>query len=127
MCKNRFGILDDLYNELVSEGIDDVKMIGINGYQYIEDSYVCMICDPNFPCNNCDGPIILPWTQDIDDDEDGDGEVWDQWNATIRDLVIVGRNGEELARINLTYNNPDPDSTCGENYETIKNLILSFR
>lgn len=127
MCKNRFGILDDLYNELIAEGIDDVKMIGINGYQYIEDSYVCMICDPYFECNNCDGPIILPWTQDIDEDGDGDGEVWNQWNATIRDFVIVGRNGEELARINLTYNNPDPDSTCGENYETIKNLILSFR
>ena len=73
-----------------------------------------MICDPNFPCNNCDGPIIL-WTQDVDEDGDGDGEVWEQWNATIRDFVIVGRNGEELARINLTYNNPDPDSTCGEN------------
>ena len=54
-------------------------------------------------------------------------QFWDQWNATIRDFVIVGRNGEELTRINLTYNNPDPDSTCGENYETIKNLILSFR
>ena len=54
MCKNRFGILDDLYNELIAEGIDDVKMIGINGYQYIEDSYVCMICDPYFECNNCD-------------------------------------------------------------------------
>ena len=28
MCKNRFGVLDDLYNDLVAEGIDDVKIIG---------------------------------------------------------------------------------------------------
>ena len=63
----------------------------------------------------------------IDEDGNGDGDVWEEWNATIRDFVIVGRDGTELARINLTYNNPDPDSTCGENYDTIKNLILSFR
>ena len=127
MCRHRFGVLDDLYNELVSEGIDDVKIIGINGYQYIDDSYTCMICDPDATCNNCNGPRILPWTQDIDEDGNEEGDVWEEWDATIRDFVIVGRNGEELARINLTYNNPDPDSTCGENYETIKNLILSFR
>tara|TARA_Y100001960_G_scaffold266972_1_gene290968 strand:- start:2347 stop:2730 length:384 start_codon:yes stop_codon:yes gene_type:complete len=127
MCRHRFGVLDDLYNELVSEGIDDVKFVGINGKQYEEDSYTCMICDPDATCNNCEGPRILPWTQDIDEDENGDGDVWEDWEATIRDLVIVGRDGTELARINLTYNNPDPDSTCGENYDTIKNLILSFR
>ena len=53
--------------------------------------------------------------------------MWNEWNVTLRDFVIVGRNGVVLARINLTANNPDPNSTCGENYETIKNLILSFR
>ena len=124
MCRHRFGVLDDLYNELVSDGITDVKFMGINGKQYEEDSYACMICDPDA---TCDGPRILPWTQDIDEDENGDGDVWESWNATIRDFVIVGRDGVELARVSLTYNNPDPDSTCGENYETLKNLILSFR
>jgi len=125
MCRNRFGVLNNLYNELVSEGINDVKIIGINGYQYINDSYSCMICDDD--CTTCSEPRILPWTQDIDQDEDGDGDVWTEWDISLRDLVIVGRNGQELSRINLTYNNPDPNSTCGENYETIKNLILSFR
>mgnify|MGYP001422298547 FL=1 len=125
MCRSRFGILNDLYDELVSEGINDVKIIGINGFQYIEDSYSCMICSDE--CTTCSEPRTLPWTQDVDDDSDGDGDVWEDWGITLRDLVIVGRDGVELARINLTYNNPDPDSTCGENYETIKNLILSFR
>ena len=125
MCRSRFGILNDLYDELVSEGINDVKIIGINGFQYIEDSYSCMICSDE--CTTCSEPRTLPWTQDVDDDGDGDGDVWEDWGITLRDLVIVGRDGVELARINLTYNNPDPNSTCGENYETIKNLILSFR
>jgi hypothetical protein len=125
MCRNRFGVLNDLYNELVNEGINDVKIIGINGYQYINDSYSCMICDDD--CTTCSGPRPLPWTQDIDLNEDEDGDVWTEWGIILRDLVIVGRDGQELTRINLTYNNPDPDSTCGENYDTIKNLILSFR
>ena len=46
MCRHRFGVLDDLYNELVNEGFDDFKIVGINGFQYITDSYTCMICDP---------------------------------------------------------------------------------
>ena len=125
MCRSRFGILNNLYNDLILEGINDVEIIGINGFQYINDSYSCMICDDE--CSTCGEPRILPWTQDIDENEDGQGDVWREWGVTLRDFVIVGRDGQELARINLTYNNPDPDSTCGENYETIKNLILSFR
>ncbi len=125
MCRSRFGILNDLYNELVNEGINDVKIMGINGFAYIDDSYSCMICDEE--CTTCSEPRILPWTQDIDENDDGNGDVWNEWDVTLRDFIIVGRNGVELARINLTANNPDPNSTCGENYETIKNLILSFR
>ena len=36
MCKNRFGVLDDLYKDLVAEGIDDVKMIGIKGINILK-------------------------------------------------------------------------------------------
>ncbi len=125
MCRSRFGILNNLYNELISEGINDVEIIGINGFQYINDSYSCMICDDE--CTTCGEPRILHWTQDIDENEDDQGDVWREWGVTLRDFVIVGRDGQELARINLTYNNPDPDSTCGVNYETINNLILSVR
>ena len=45
----------------------------------------------------------------------------------VRDLVIVNRYGYEVARLNLTYANPDPESTCGENYQTIKDLIIDAR
>lgn len=54
-------------------------------------------------------------------------DVWENWDITLRDLVIVNRDGYEVARLNLTYTNPDPESTCGENYQTIKDLIIDAR
>ena len=140
MCRHRFGVLNDLYQELLDEGINDVKFMGINGYQYIDDAYSCMICNDPSTCDNCDDVNIIPWAQDLDDganctnenellceENDGNGDVWDLWNISLRDFIILDREGRLVARINLTYNNPNPNSTCGENYQTIKNLILNAR
>ena len=140
MCRARFGVLNDLYEELLSEGVDDVKFMGINGYDYIDDSYSCMICDQPEDCSNCDDIHTIPWAQDLDDGancqeenealceaNDGDGDLWDLWDITLRDFIILDREGKLVTRINLTYNNPDPEATCGENYQTIKNLILNAR
>ncbi len=140
MCKHRFGVLNDLHNELIAEGITDIKMMGINGFQYIDDSYSCMICDNPELCSNCDSTRHIPWAQDYDDgincqnENDGlcfandeTGDVWDMWDITLRDFVILDRDGRYITRINLTYTNPDPNSTCGQNYDTIKNLLISIR
>ena len=141
MCKHRFGVLNDLHDDLVSEGITDVHFIGMNGYQYINDSISCMLCDESCTSNTCsDGPRTLPWTQDYDDGmncldtnsglceaDDDLGDVWDMWDVTLRDLVILDRNGRYVTRINLTATNPDSNSTCGQNYETIKQLLISIR
>ena len=54
-------------------------------------------------------------------------DVWENWAITLRDLVIVNKQGYEVARLNLTNSNPDPNSTCGENYQTIKDLIIGAR
>jgi len=54
-------------------------------------------------------------------------DVWGNWNVNLRDLIIVNKQGYEVARLNLTNTNPDPSSTCGENYQTIKDLIISAR
>jgi len=132
-----------LYNELVNEGITDVKMMGINGYQYIDDSIDCMMCTEECTSSTCDsGPRILPWTQDYDDGinctgnnqdlcyaNDDASDVWDLWDVSLRDLIILDRNGNEFARVNLTYNNPDPTELgeCTGNYQKIKDLILSAR
>ena len=198
-----------MYLDLLSEGYDDIKFVGVNGYAYIDNDYHCMICDTPNSCSNCDDIRILPWVQDVpfsysdnlsEEDCLADGntwgiseqiihdelsqeqcedagyswqsgfqvnhdidtqeecesygytwfhaeciefdaelcieenysclepvDVWGNWDITLRDLVIVNRQGYEVARLNLTYNNPDPNSTCGENYQTIKDLIIGAR
>lgn len=111
MCRHRFGVLNDLHLELQSEGITDVSIMGINGYQYINDSYDGMIEER-----------VLPWTQDI-----LEVNVWGEWEVILRDLFILDRDGKFITKINLTSYNPDPNSTCGQNYDTIKNVILNAR
>ena len=141
MCRHRFGVLNELHDDLESEGYTDIHFIGMNGYQYINDSIGCMICDESCSSSTCDsGARTLPWTQDYDDGsnctgsnnglcepEDDLGDVWDMWDITLRDLVILDRNGRYITRINLTATNPDADATCGQNYETIKQLLISIR
>ena len=168
-----------MYLDLLNDGYNDIKFVGVNGYDYISNDYHCMICDTPDSCSNCEDIRILPWVQDvqgffvdyssqIECEENGfdwtigeqishdsmdqttceaNGyfwfhnecieyvygcieeveEIWDSWDITLRDLVIVNRQGYEVARLNLTYTNPDPESTCGENYQTIKELIIDAR
>lgn len=117
--------------------------MGVNGYQYIEDSLDCMICDDPCESSTCyNGPRILPWTQDYDDGincnnensdlciaGDNNGDVWDLWDISLRDFIILDRYGVEFTRINLTPNNPDPTDLgeCSGNYQKIKDLILAAR
>ena len=103
--------------------------MGINGLPYINDTYGCMICDSTCTSSTCTESRVLPWTQDLDFNNDGSGDVWTDWNATIRDLVFVDRDGRYVTRINLTSYNPDPEGigACTDNYDTIKQLILELR
>ena len=134
MCRHRFGVLNDLHNELIAEGITDIHIMGMNGFQYINDSNGCMMCDQPDLCSNCEETRHLPWTQDYGNDIWDDGEeftdtgvVWNMWDITLRDLVILDRDGRYVTKINLTATNPDPSSTCGQNYETIKELLIAIR
>ena len=127
----------------MEEGVTDVKMMGINGYQYIDDTIDCMICNNECTSSSCNaGPRILPWAQDYDDGlncagdnegfceaSDDSGDVWDLWDVSLRDFIILDRYGNEFARVNLTYNNPDPTELgeCTGNYQKIKDLILAAR
>ena len=60
---------------------------------------------------------------------DESGDVWDLWNVSLRDFIILDRYGNEFARVSLTYNNPDPTELgeCTGNYQKIKDLILAAR
>ena len=132
-----------MYQELQSEGYTEINMIGVNGFQYIDNDYSCMICDVPEDCSSCDEIRYLPWVQDLDDDdndeiwddEDNDllpdetyGDVWESWEITLRDMVVLDRNGNYITRLNLTSFNPDPAALgeCTDNYDTIKQLILSL-
>ena len=57
-----------MYNDLQAEGYTEVNIMGINGFQYLDNDYHCMICDTPEECSSCDEERVLPWTQDIDDD-----------------------------------------------------------
>ena len=144
-----------MYNELQDEGYTEVNIIGINGFQYLDNDYHCMICDTPDECSSCDVERVLPWVQDLDDDDndeiwddygvdgipdtgdlgEGDGlpdetygDVWESWDISLRDLIFIDRDGNYISRINLTSFNPDPTALgeCTDNYETIKQLILSL-
>ena len=56
-----------MHNELVAEGITDIHFMGMNGFQYINDSNGCMLCEQPELCSNCEDTHHLPWTQDYDD------------------------------------------------------------
>ena len=144
-----------MYNDLQAEGYTEVSMMGINGFQYLDNDYHCMICDTPDECSSCDEERELPWVQDLDDDDndeiwddygadgipdtgdlgEGDGEpdetygdVWESWEISLRDLVVLDRDGHYITRINLTSFNPDPNALgeCTGNYDTIKYLIISL-
>jgi len=144
-----------MYNELQAEGYTEINIIGINGFQYLDNDYHCMICDKPDECSSCDVERVLPWVQDLDDDDndeiwddygadgipdtgdlgEGDGlpdesygDVWESWDVSLRDLVFVDRDGNYITRLNLTSFNPDPTALgeCTDNYDTIKQLILSL-
>ena len=144
-----------MYNELQAEGYTEVNIMGINGFQYLDNDYHCMICDTPDDCSSCEEERVLPWVQDLDDDDndevwddygvdgipntgdlgEGDGEpdepygdVWESWEISLRDLVVLNRDGNYITRLNLTAFNPDPTALgeCTGNYNTIKQLIISL-
>ncbi len=64
-------------------------------------------------------PLIarLPWLQD-----DTTQHVWESWNATWRDLIILNQDNTPVARFNVTtYNLTDP-----ANFDSLKTLLESF-
>ncbi len=65
---------------------------------------------------------ILPWVQD-----NADQRVWESWEVIIRDLFVLDRDGNVVEVVNLTSFNPDPSENDGDNYLTLKNLLLETR
>ena len=94
-----------LFNDLVGNGYDSVKIIGINSINASEEDADGMVSQNS-----------LPWLQDNVDED-----VWDQWNVEIRDFIIFDKNGNYFSKINLTAIDP----SFNENYNNIKTLLIN--
>ena len=81
--------------------------MGINGIDYMGEDL-----------NNMIENRVLPWVQD-----NKNASVWNNWQVSLRDFVILNPNGEYNDKINLT----DVDPSVNENYENIKQLLIEAR
>ena len=90
---------------MLNEGYANIKIIGINGVNAVNDDLSGMLL------NNS-----LPWLQDNNTED-----VWNSWGVKIRDLIIFDRNGEYYTKINLTQMDLDLE----QNYNDIKNLLIN--
>ena len=107
-CRARFGLLNDLYLDLISENIADVKIIGVGKDQF-SSSLDDMI-----------NGRVLPWVQDS---SSTNYAVWSNFDANQRDIFFINIDGQIDTSFNITpYNPSNPDDVM-----YIKDLILSFR
>jgi len=61
---------------------------------------------------------VLPWVQDkIESD------VWNNWDISLRDFVILDENGNFFYIVNLT----DFDPSIESNYNNLKQLLIDAR
>ena len=81
--------------------------MGINGIDYMGEDL-----------NNMIENRVLPWVQD-----NKNASVWNNWQVSLRDFIILNPNGEYYDKINLT----EVDPSVNENYENIKQLLVKAR
>ena len=84
-CTARFGELNDLYEEIVSDGYDQVKLIGVGKSQHMSS--------------------LSNWIVGNDASVCGDNSpypTWDEWDASQRDLYILDHEGVEVFHQNIT-------------------------
>ena len=58
--------------------------------------------------------------QDADNDRDGNSDVWHEWGAQLRDVMIVDEQNQLIETINLTLN----DLADSSNYDSLKAKIV---
>jgi hypothetical protein len=61
----------------------------------------------------------IPWLQDVDLDENGEADAWEDWQAQLRDVIIVDSQNREVSKINLTSN----DLADTANYTLLRTMI----
>ena len=61
----------------------------------------------------------IPWLQDVDLDQNGEADAWEDWEAQLRDVIIVNAQNEQVSKINLTPN----DLADAANYALLRSMI----
>ena len=108
MCRNRFGVLNYLSQDLNQNGQNNFAILGISSREHSESDIPKMI----------EG-ATLPWAHD-----NSDQDVWTKWDVRLRDLYILYKEGNLYRFVNLTNFDPNPQVNGGENYNSLKQLIL---
>lgn len=62
----------------------------------------------------------IPWLQDADSDDNGVSDIWEQWDVTYRDVVILDANSEKVEVYNLTVH----DLADPQNYDTLRQMFI---
>ena len=106
----------------IYEEFDDMLTCAGEGYSWSPDGF-CY--DPLSGEYNCESTGEYKWH-----DHDSycfEPYAWKLWDVVIRDFFILDRDRNLVLKINLTYNNPDQNENCGNNYQLIKNLLINSR
>jgi cyclophilin family peptidyl-prolyl cis-trans isomerase len=104
-------VLNRLQEQLIAEGITDVKIVGVSMVEFAERPK-----DGFFTGNAV--PVVQDTTAE---------NVGEEWNVRQRDFVILDRQGRFVSRINLTTFDPDPAVNNGENFNLLKSQLLGAR
>ena len=84
-CTARFGQLNDLYGDLVINGYNQVKLIGVGKSQHIS--------------------FLSNWTNGNDASvcaDDSPYPIWSEWGASQRDLFVLDHDGNIVFHENVT-------------------------
>ena len=84
-CTARFGQLNDLYGNLVSNGYDQVKLIGVGKSAHMNDL-------SNWTNGN-DAPVCA---------DQSPYPTWNEWGAAQRDLYVLDHEGIVVLHENVT-------------------------
>ena len=90
LCTTRFGQLNDIYLDLLSNGYDQVQLVGVGSSSHLNSlgNWV----------NSNDASVCA----------DGTGSpVWNQWDANQRDLYVLDHNGDLVLYQNISNGLPN--------------------
>jgi peroxiredoxin len=107
-CTAQFGHLNTMQNDFDTNDPNlGIEIVGINlaGRESGNSSITAG--------NN------IPWLQDVDLDQNGEADAWEDWQAQLRDVIIVDAQNKEVSKINVTSN----DLADAANYTLLRTMI----